>query len=392
MAAPVFQSSTSFSSTFAASITRALNAGSGANRCVLVFATNQSSNSTVPASATYGGIAMTAGSLQTCTAVGNQGRLFWLFGDGNVASGSNNIVVTYSNGNGKPDIVAVAYNGVDGSSGVRNLVTNTGLSGAPNWNVSSAAGDIAVALWTVTAGGAIAPTSPTVARFSEANGSNVLDNVAWERAGAASVSVSGTIAGPTPAWFGSAVSLAATSAGPATAITLSGPSSGTVGVASGNFTAGANGTLSASVLVTPSDSGAGGSFAPASVTISSGTPTATFAYTAASAGSKTISVANNGGLSNPAALSYNATTSATGSITTEPICNNTGTLLVSQSGATVYVYSVANGALVVTKTGQTTNGAGVMTITDAAISAGTTYRIVGVLSGGAEFMARYTAA
>jgi len=142
----------------------------------------------------------------------------------------------------------------------------------------------------------------------------------------------------------------------------------------------------------PDDSGAGGSFAPASVTISSGTPTATFAYTAASAGSKTISVANNGGLSNPAALSYNATTSATGSITTEPICNNTGTLLVSQSGATVYVYSVANGALVVTKTGQTTNGAGVMTITDAAISAGTTYRIVGVLSGGAEFMARYTAA
>jgi hypothetical protein len=82
---------------------------------------------------------------------------------------------------------------------------------------------------------------------------------------------------------------------------------------------------------------------------------------------------------------------AIGTITTDPLKNNTGTLLASETGATVHVYTVA-GALVVTKTSQTTDGSGVMTITDALISAGTQYRIVIVLGSGAEGMAKFTAA
>lgn len=92
----------------------------------------------------------------------------------------------------------------------------------------------------------------------------------------------------------------------ATTITLSGPSSGAVGFASAAFTVGADVGLSGSVTVTPSDSGAGGTFTPASVVISAGTPTATFTYTAASTGTKSISVTNNGGLANPSALTYTA--------------------------------------------------------------------------------------
>lgn len=90
----------------------------------------------------------------------------------------------------------------------------------------------------------------------------------------------------------------------ATAVTLSGPASGPIGSASSNFTVGANGDITGTVVVTPSDGGAGGTFTPTTVSISSGSPTGTFTYTAASSGSKTISVTNDGSLSNPTALSY----------------------------------------------------------------------------------------
>lgn len=92
--------------------------------------------------------------------------------------------------------------------------------------------------------------------------------------------------------------------GAATAVTMSGPSSGTVSVASTNFTIGANGTITGTVVVTPSDAANGGTFTPTTVSISSGTPTATFTYTPASTGVKTISITNNGGLTNPSNISY----------------------------------------------------------------------------------------
>lgn len=92
----------------------------------------------------------------------------------------------------------------------------------------------------------------------------------------------------------------------ATAITLSGPSIGKVGVASTNFTAGANGTISGTVTVTPTSSAGTGTFTPTSAQISSGTPTQTFTYTPTSAGSRNINVTNNGGLSAPSDVAYAA--------------------------------------------------------------------------------------
>jgi hypothetical protein len=98
----------------------------------------------------------------------------------------------------------------------------------------------------------------------------------------------------------------------ATATTLSGPSSGTVSVASTNFTVGANGTITGTVTVTPADGGAGGTFTPTTVAISSGTPTATFTYTPASTGVKTISISDNGGLTDAGSLSYTSNAAASG--------------------------------------------------------------------------------
>lgn len=90
----------------------------------------------------------------------------------------------------------------------------------------------------------------------------------------------------------------------ATLYTLTGPTSGTVGVASSAFTVTANGSLAAPVTVTPA--AADGTFSPASVTLTDAARSATFTYTAASAGAKTISTTDSGGLTDPASITYTA--------------------------------------------------------------------------------------
>ena len=95
----------------------------------------------------------------------------------------------------------------------------------------------------------------------------------------------------------------------ATGYSLSGPASGNVGVASTVFTVTltpAGGTVSGPVVETPSDQGAGGTFTPATVQLTTAAPSATFTYTPASSGTKTISCTNNGGLSDPAGVTYTA--------------------------------------------------------------------------------------
>lgn len=113
---------------------------------------------------------------------------------------------------------------------------------------------------------------------------------------------------------GSIVNQPAAGGGGATATTLSGPSSGTNGVASTNFTVGANGTITGTVTVTPNDAADGGTFTPTSVAISSGTPTATFTYTPASVGVKTISITDDGGLTDATPLSYTSNAAASGPV------------------------------------------------------------------------------
>lgn len=103
--------------------------------------------------------------------------------------------------------------------------------------------------------------------------------------------------------------------GAATAITLTGPSIGKVGVASTNFTIGANGSITGTVTITPTSSTGTGSFTPSTVQISSGTPTNTFTYTPTSSGSRNINETNDGGLSAPANVAYAAVAAAlTGTI------------------------------------------------------------------------------
>ena len=105
-------------------------------------------------------------------------------------------------------------------------------------------------------------------------------------------------------------------------IFLTGPTSGLERSLSGLFTVGHTGPLVGTVKVTPSD-GAGGQFWSSlsqpgnygSVYLSASRPTATFLYAPASAGAKSITVANDANLPNPAAYAYNAVAATPGSAT-----------------------------------------------------------------------------
>lgn len=64
-----------------------------------------------------------------------------------------------------------------------------------------------------------------------------------------------------------------------------------------------------------------------------------------------------------------------GTFTSEVLRDNTGTIVASKALNHVSLYNDTTGALVVRKTGLSTNGSGIFTFTDAAITAGTTYRV-----------------
>ena len=82
---------------------------------------------------------------------------------------------------------------------------------------------------------------------------------------------------------------------------------------------------------------------------------------------------------------------AAGTITTEPLKNNTGTLLASETGVIVDIYSTTTGALILHTTGETTDASGILTLTDAAIVQATAYTVVIRLSSNALGIDQITA-
>lgn len=92
---------------------------------------------------------------------------------------------------------------------------------------------------------------------------------------------------------------------PATALTLTGPTSAAAGAASSAYTVALSptgGTVSSPVTVTPT-AVSGVTFTPASLVLTTASPSGTFTANAATAGTKLIAVTNNSGLTNPAAIS-----------------------------------------------------------------------------------------
>lgn len=268
----------------------------------------------------------------------------------------------------------------------------TATTATPGITTSASTGTLYVVMSTTNT----APTAAQVRAGQNAAGAVVVNaNVAVTSSGAKTLPVTGLSASTLyyPFWVhrdvgstDSAVTAGTsftTSAAAATAITITPPGSvsGLVGVASGNYTVGANGAITGTIVVTPSDSGGGGTFTPTTVSISSGSPTATFTYTPGSAGTKTISVTNNGGLTNPGSSTYTASTlpKVTASVT-----NNTGTSLVTTTIPKVGIYKLSDMTSVLLLTNKDTNSSGQLVIADAALTVGVDYVVVALDATGSK--------
>jgi hypothetical protein len=174
----------------------------------VVFAHIDRGGSATIDSATYGGVAMVAGTAFTSSSAGWDGRLFWLAG---AASGNNNVVVTISTSGAKVGMIGVAYSGVDGTTPVEDETTAATSTTNQTWTVDSASGDVVIALSahfnnaaTLTGG------AGTTVRVNQASGSYMLN--ALEKAGAASVTINGTMS-TSHEWWGTAVNLVAAGGG-----------------------------------------------------------------------------------------------------------------------------------------------------------------------------------
>lgn len=115
---------------------------------------------------------------------------------------------------------------------------------------------------------------------------------------------------------------------------------------------------------------------------------ATVASTSATQTYRATAAASNSG----ATVASTTAEQSMAQITLGPLKNNTGTLLASQTGVVAHIYAVATGNKIVSKTGLTTDAAGMLVFSDAAMVVGTEYRVVIVLGSGAEGMAKASAA
>ncbi len=115
----------------------------------------------------------------------------------------------------------------------------------------------------------------------------------------------------------------------APSLSLAGSSTGIRNKASA-FTVVAGGSIAGTVVVTPSDGGAGGTFSPASLSLSSAAPSATFTYTSAATGVRTISISNNGSIANPPSIAHTVQNATT--IVSDTFSGSTGINLSAHTG------------------------------------------------------------
>lgn len=194
--AVTYENSVAKHSDFASSVTQSFDSGTNENRCVIVFAGTDRGGATTINSATYGGVSMTAHTGFNHGS-GYDGRMFYLAG---AASGANNIVVTYSDGNAKPKMVAVAYSGVDQTTPLENLTNVTpNIGAAMTATVSSETGDL-VGLIGIYLSGTATPESPAVERYDAQMSTSGFYGFVWEEAGASSVTINGTIGASSESW------------------------------------------------------------------------------------------------------------------------------------------------------------------------------------------------
>lgn len=164
----------------------------------------------------------------------------------------------------------------------------------------------------------------------------------------------------------------------ASVIVFTGPATGTTGVASSNFTIGANGSVTGSHTVTLGDLGGGGTWSPINVVLTAATPSATATYTAGSAGVKTLTASDAGGYTAPPNLSYTASSIPRILLVATPADQfraQASNVLMANRAGTLWVSNPTTGTLVVSRAFTTDSNGLLGTIQDAALALSAAYRI-----------------
>lgn len=106
--------------------------------------------------------------------------------------------------------------------------------------------------------------------------------------------------------LGFAVGSSAAGTGATAVVWGSKPSSGAVNAASTNFNVSVDATpISGTLVVTPATNiSGGGTFDPTTVSLTTAAPSSSFTFTPAKSGAHTISLTNNGGLTDPSSSTY----------------------------------------------------------------------------------------
>lgn len=377
-------------------LTRAINFGTNSGRWAVVHVSGTSG-------ATCTGVTVGSDTLtQRATGSGLGGGNQWVF-EGPVTGTGSQTVTASGTGSGICWMTASAYDGI-GSYRSSSAAVASSATGTPSLTISgTTAGDIC---W---AGGNDNTAGKTATAVSPATllAANAGEWAIQQVATGSSESLAASFSSGSWQWGG--VALVPSGGGDVTAPVLSSP----VGTATGPSTAtvGAttdegNGTLY--VVVTTSatqpsvaqikagqnHTGAAAAFA-SSVTVTS-TGAKTFSATGLTPSTGYYAhLVHTDAASNDSnrVTSSLFTTNALPGLTSNPIKNNTGTLLTSQPFE-AYVSNPSTGALVLKKTGLTSHATtGVITFTDAALTASTSYRVVWrQTSTGAEGLETLTAA
>jgi hypothetical protein len=187
---------------------------------------------------------------------------------------------------------------VDGAAVTKNATSTSPSSGS----IPITSGDLVVGVYSSDAASttAIVPTSPTLVDFNAADvaGSNIAGALLYElNASGTSAVLSGSI--PSTAWAVVAGAFKSTAIG----FSVTGPTSGTVGRPSANFTLTPAATTTGTV--TPSDGGKGGTFTPPSFTFNASGAAQTFTYTPTTTGEISLTLTSaDGGVITGSPLSY----------------------------------------------------------------------------------------
>lgn len=389
----------------AATLTISHTVGSGSNRALVVLVHTIGGDLMSSGTVTYGGVSM--GSPVLAAASANT-YAFVLVAP---ASGTANIVITFNGGDTYANAVAASFSGVDQSTPVSATASFTnGFAASPrSLSISIPTDGAGVDLiYAANASTAFTPTESGQTQI----GSTMVNTGVWSTTGSRMVgagsAMSWTFTNGTMEVQQGAVALSAASATDTTAPVLTtptgtatGPNTATIGATTDE----ANGTLYGVVTTSATQpsvaqikagqdhTGAAAVWGGSAAVTAIGARTLSATGLAASTGYYGHLVHTDAATNNSNRVSSALfTTPALPALTSNPLKNNTGTLLTSQPFE-AYVSNPSTGALVLKKTGLTSHAStAVVTFGDAALTAATSYRVVWrQTSTGAEGLETLTA-